>query len=231
VPTTERCDGIDNDCDEEVDEVGDALVVMPLVVQGFNADLIAEAGPASSSTTAGVGLGGGDKYVFCSDSFANPSLAFALPASGDLVVDGRTFHVGPYAGNNVARVKQTDPAHLLTFPAHTWARRISLLVVSTNAGDGGRIAATLHYSDGTSSPEAVFSVNDWSLPPPEGTFFTRLCAVERPNDPQFGYIAATVIEIDVGGCKSVSDVSLEVSPSNAGQSQLTVGVLAASAAR
>ncbi|WP_201979741.1 GEVED domain-containing protein [Hymenobacter rubidus] len=137
---------------------------VPLVVTGFNADVIANGtGLSTSSTTIGVDAGG---YVFMAQDF-NPTGTSYLPQNGlinSAATAGVSFQLASYTGSNSLRMPATGTgtgagSGTLTVATPQPAGEVFLLATS---GSGlSTVNVTVNFTDGTNQAFSGQTVADW----------------------------------------------------------------------
>lgn len=125
----------------------------PVATSGYDKDIVAEASPPQSHTTAAVD---GSDYVLYSTDL--PSAMVGLPASGTIVSGDRTYQLQPYAGNN-ALVLTAGQSATLTLNTPGDYRSLSLLAFSTEGA--GTADITVHFDDSSSTTFSAVTVPDW----------------------------------------------------------------------
>ncbi|KMQ61566.1 hypothetical protein ACM46_16300 [Chryseobacterium angstadtii] len=135
------------------------------IVNGFNADLIANGnGPASSSTTQSVDdpVNG---YVFMSTDFINGSNVAptsGLPSNGlinSVNTSGLSFQLAPYTADNSLRLENTNDSGVLTFNANPKASKVYMLATTGSGSSSAEIIVT--FTDGSNQTFSDQNINDW----------------------------------------------------------------------
>jgi len=130
------------------------VVILPVAIKnGYNADVIAEATPTSSYTSAGL-----DKWNY---AFYSSGTGKANPVAGsDGKIDastGATYQLADYASNNVLRIEAgTEGALQFATPVST----DKLYILGTSADGASDVTATVIYSDNTTA-DFTISLSDW----------------------------------------------------------------------
>ncbi|MFC5271258.1 T9SS type A sorting domain-containing protein [Adhaeribacter terreus] len=136
----------------------------PVVVSGYNADVVADGtGAVSASTTNDVD---GVNYTFMAQGYTNPSnvtTTRGLPTGGLITsavsaTPGLTFQLAPYTANNSLRINGTGTG-TLTFATATAAEKVYVLATSGSGVSNTTITVT--FSDATTQAFPAISVNDW----------------------------------------------------------------------
>ena len=164
-----------------------AQTYVPVVLTGYNHDVIAEGtGATTTMTTNDVDGAVSTGYVFASASYVNPAgdtpaskgIVNPLPTNGLITsiataTTGLTFQLAGYAGNNVLRVPATgntgtgtgagtgpDQATLgLASPVA--ASTVYALVTGGGGALSGNVNVTLTFTDGTTQAFTGQSISDW----------------------------------------------------------------------
>ncbi|WP_210519806.1 fibronectin type III domain-containing protein [Hymenobacter terricola] len=142
----------------------------PVVVTGFNQDVIANgSGTAVSSTTYDVDGSAGTGYCFMAPNFVNPaglSPTSFLPANGlisSAATSGLTFQMASYSANNSLRLPLTGSGTTgtgtLTLATPQTAGEVYALV--TSGGGVSTVTVTVTFTDGTTQVLAAQTVADW----------------------------------------------------------------------
>jgi len=140
----------------------------PVMVTGFNADVVANgSGTAISSTTNDVdGGAANNRFCFMAPDFVNPAGASPtvyLPATGTITsvntsTPGLAFQLAPYTGNNSLRIQGVGNGSLVLGNARP-AQEVYVLAVSGN--QASTVTMTVNFSDNTSEVFAAQTVADW----------------------------------------------------------------------
>lgn len=133
-----------------------AQTYTPINVSGFNEDVIAEAMPATTTTTNSMDL---TNHIMYTQAFATAAgITGGLPNTGTVVSGTRTYQFSAYTANNTFHVTTTAPQTMtLTTPARF--TRLSLMGLSTEGSS--TISATVNFTNGTNTTFTAISVQDW----------------------------------------------------------------------
>ena len=136
--------------------------VAPVALKGWNADVIAEAKPASSHTSAILDHQG---WVFYTSDVQQEGAI----AAGDGIIttkNGTTFQLADYESHNALVIKDLFTAHPLEFETPERCEEIYILMVSANGQ--AAVATSVTYDDNTSGYGEVFAPKDWFSDSPVG---------------------------------------------------------------
>ena len=136
--------------------------VAPVSVTGWNADVIAEAKPASTHTTGTLDNQGWALYS--SDVQAAGSLA-----GSDRIVttaNGTKFELADYTANNALVMKSAYKPSTLTLTTPQNCDELYFLMISANGQSS--VSAYATYTDGTTSNTGAFRPSDWFSGTPDG---------------------------------------------------------------
>ena len=125
------------------------------IASGWNADVIAEAEPASTHVNADLDDNG---FVFYSKALRASG---GLPADGSIVSDasGVSYQLNDYTKDNILRLAAKGSTGTLTLTAPTTMSRLYVLAMGGNGS--GSYQLTIRYADGTTGT-ASRNVSDWS---------------------------------------------------------------------
>jgi gliding motility-associated-like protein len=133
-----------------------AQTYSPIVVSGFNKDVIAEATTALATTNASMDL---SNYIMYSQSFASATgITGGLPNNGTIVSGTRTYKLAAYNGNNTLNLLQGN-----TLPLNfTTPSNYSKLSICAFASEGNCTAtAIVGFTDGTTYNPGNINIGDW----------------------------------------------------------------------
>ncbi len=132
------------------------------IADGWNADVVAERYPASTSTTST--LDGADR-AFYSESLRKSG---GLPSDGIIVSANENVHyqLGDYASDQSLTLKTPGAVGTLTF--ETPVETGELFVLGTSGNGDASVAITLNYADGESVGLGKYNIRDWSVRNPQG---------------------------------------------------------------
>lgn len=136
--------------------------VAPVALKGWNADVIAEAKPASAHTSAILDHQG---WVFYTSGVQQEGAI----AAGDGIIttkNGTTFQLADYESHNALVIKDLFNPHPLEFETPERCEEIYILMVSANGQ--AAVATSVTYDDNTSGNGEVFAPKDWFSDSPEG---------------------------------------------------------------
>lgn len=138
------------------------IVTEPVLIKsGWNADVIAEATPASSYTTAAIDM----SRTFYSVGLREEG---GLPADRIVVSpEGVKYQLAPYNADNALFITSPGDGADLTFDKPISTNELYLLATSTSGA--ANVEVTVNYDDGTSSDTETYSIRDWSVRQPDGT--------------------------------------------------------------
>ncbi len=124
----------------------DGPAIAPLTIaEGYNYDIIAEDSPVKDFANLQFDYG----CFFTSNVQA--AGAISSPDSRMIITkEGTPFELAPYNGKNALKVENKNTDYTLTFDEPVNAQKIYVLATCTSTRE---IAATINYSDGTSSKE------------------------------------------------------------------------------
>lgn len=154
------------------------IETMPITVaDGWNADIVAEAYPASRSTS--TALDGADRVFY----------AQSLRSNGGLPDDGRItsanesvqYIIGDYGSNQSLTMKSPGVSGTLTFysPVETG----ELFILGTSGNGDASLVVTLNYADGGQVEVGRYAIRDWSVRNPQGDeAVSRLGNITRGSD-------------------------------------------------
>ena len=138
----------------------------PIAVTGYNAGVISPSSATASAPKA-TRFDIPNNYCFYEaglngNSQAGGSGAQGLPPSGTVLsqVDGSTFQLGPYGGNNVLLMGSSYAVSgTLTLTQPQSYNSIAILATSANGGGNGTFV--LHFTNGASSQTFSLYAQDW----------------------------------------------------------------------
>lgn len=141
-----------------------AQTYTPVVITGFNNDVVAETGTnATAVTSTELDL---SFYLLYSLNFATANgLSGGMVDNGTIVNGNHTYQLAPYNGNNGlylsagGAIINTTAAGTLALTTPAAYSKLSLLLFSTEGNS--TIGITLHFADGTSAPGGSVTVLDW----------------------------------------------------------------------
>lgn len=128
----------------------------PIAVTGYNADVIAEAVPASSTTTTALD---GSDYILYSQAYGTSmSTGTGLPNSGTIVSGSSSYQLAPYTAENAIFLStgQTDSLELNTPASYS---SLSLLGFSTEGS--GTVLFVIKFTDGSAMVVNSTNLPDW----------------------------------------------------------------------
>ena len=127
----------------------------PVVITGWNADVIAEATPSDQHTTATLDDEGWALYTSAVDKDG------ALTDESNTVTtySGHQYVLADVAANNALVMKEANVAHTLTLDRPQNCEELYLLTISANGTSKLKVVA--NYNDNSSSEEQTFSIKDW----------------------------------------------------------------------
>ncbi len=134
----------------------------PIVISGFNEDVVADAGSSSLATTSipvdGVTV---SNKVMYSVTFRNQNLfgGGALPDNGSIINASGSYQLSPYNANNALLLPRGQNGDLIiTTPAKYTALRIA----GFSTEGPSQVNVTLYFSDGTSTTALTsYILQDW----------------------------------------------------------------------
>ncbi len=165
----------------------------PIAATGWNRDLVVEAGSAGPPYTTAVEMNPGEGNAFYQKGLAGKS--YGLPVNGRFTspVDGATFQLQPYTGNNAlvmnTNIGSTQGTLTLTTPAIF--NRISVIANSANATAGSAGSLTLNFQDGSSyltnyaAPDWFYNTVNVALQGFERVNLASGATQGAPTDPRF----------------------------------------------
>ncbi len=138
------------------------IVTEPVPVKsGWNADVVAEATPASSHVTGAID---GNRTLYSASLRENGG----LPVDRNIVSpEGVKYQLAPYDADNALFITSAGAGGQLVFD-QTFATS-ELYILATSTGGASNVEVTVEYTDGTSSTAETCSVRDWSVRQPDGT--------------------------------------------------------------
>ena len=154
---------------EQYDE--NVSLLFPVEVEGFNADVIAEASPAADHSTEGLDDQG---WVF----YTQDVQVKGAIAGNDRIVktaSGTEFQLAPYNGNNALKIVDDDDKDgdedegkyaTLTLKTPVNAEEVHILEMSAKNYTFFSLGA--NYEDGTHAEEQEFTAEDWYGKKPDG---------------------------------------------------------------
>jgi len=159
------------------------------VASGWNADVIAEAEPASTHVNADLDDNG---FVFYSKALRASG---GLPADGSIVSDasGVSYQLNDYTKDNILRLAAKGSTGTLTLTTPTTMSRLYVLAMGGNGS--GSYQLTLRYVDGTTGT-ASRNVSDWSEGGGVITANRMLSSNGSVNSYQSWYIYEDSVDID-----------------------------------
>ncbi|MDB6111083.1 MAG: hypothetical protein JWR69_2833, partial [Pedosphaera sp.] len=142
---------------------GATPVATPVVVTGFNRDLVIEnsaAGPPY--TSAAQEFNPGEGYAFYQSGL--PGKFYGLPVSGGFnsIYDGTLFQFQPYTANNALVLSSATAltSGTLTLTSPAVYNSVAVIANSANATASSIGVWTLHFADG-SSYQTTYNAFDW----------------------------------------------------------------------
>lgn len=177
----------------------------PIIVSGFDQDVVAEGGPSTLATTTRELDAVASNKVMYTDAFRLfAGLAGGgLPDNGTIVNGNMTFKLGSYTGNNALCVFRNETKSLsLASPASFAKLRILCFATEANVISGSLLNISLTFSDATTVQYITnYNLGDWF----NGTVNTVLTGFGRcsrvasapwgdeayPNNPRMYYIEIT----------------------------------------
>jgi hypothetical protein len=139
----------------------------PIAVSGFNAGVIVPC-YATVATPKATAFDLPNNWCFYQAGLSGNSAAGGtggaqgLPPSGTVLsqVDGTTFQLGPYGGNNVLLMGSTYASSgTLTFTAPQSYNSLAILATSANGGGNGTFV--VNFANGARSPAFALNAQDW----------------------------------------------------------------------
>lgn len=129
-------------------------ILEPVEVNGWNADVIAEAKPAADHTNSTIDAQG---WVLYTKSLQEQG---AIAGEDGLITtkQGTTFKLADVTGNNALVMSEPYENYVLTFGKPTSCEELRLLMLSTSVS---YCYATINYADGTNGDETPLTVYDW----------------------------------------------------------------------
>jgi hypothetical protein len=156
-----------------------AQTYTPITVSGFNEDVIAEAMPATATTSISMDF---QNHVQYSQAFATAAgIAGGIANSGTIVSGTRTYQLAAFNGNNNYHVTTTAPQ---TMTLATPARYSKLSIIGFSTEGSSTISVTVNFTNGTSTVFPNINVQDWF----NGTG-SVLCCYGRIQRIASGYVA------------------------------------------
>jgi PKD-like domain/GEVED domain/Secretion system C-terminal sorting domain len=166
---------------------------IPVSVEGFNADVIANwTGSPVSSTTADADNAG---YYFIDSTFkhqtTDPDPLYYLPVNGKIIsqnTPGNYYELAPYFSSNALRLDNVTPFGTLNLPIPQAA--YTLYVLATSGSGASTCDITVTFSDNSSIIFNSVNVNDWFGGNPYAikgigrTFFNAPDPVADANNPR-----------------------------------------------
>ncbi|MBX7109787.1 MAG: gliding motility-associated C-terminal domain-containing protein [Chitinophagales bacterium] len=134
-----------------------AQTYSPVVITGFNSDLVAESAPNSLATTSmSTDL---TAHVLYSETFAaGAGLAAGIVDDGTVVSGTRTYQMAPYNAANAVYVDVGQTKLITLFTTGSYAK-ISLMGFSAEGNSTLNIKLT--FTDGSTSNYGNFTLSDW----------------------------------------------------------------------
>lgn len=138
----------------------------PVALNGFNQDVVAEAGPSSLATTTNAMDAAASNKVMYTESFR----VFAgiggggLPDNGTITAAGMIFQLANYSGNNALCLFRSQSGSLdLATPASYARLRILCLATEANVAPANALVnMSLTFTDGTTVPYVTNAgIADW----------------------------------------------------------------------
>ena len=156
-----------------------AQTYTPITVSGFNEDVIAEAMPATTTTSISMDF---QNHVQYSQAFATAAgIAGGIANSGTIVSGTRTYQLAAFNGNNNYHVTTTAPQ---TMTLATPARYSKLSIIGFSTEGSSTISVTVNFTNGTNTVFPNINVQDWF----NGTG-SVLCCYGRIQRIASGYVA------------------------------------------
>jgi len=156
-----------------------AQTYTPITLSGFNEDVIAEAIPATTTTSISMDF---QNHVQYSQAFATAALiAGGIANSGTIVSGTRTYQLAAFSGNNTYHVTTTAPQ---TMTLATPARFSKLSIMGLSTEGSSTISVTVNFTNGTNTSFTNINVLDWFT----GTG-SVLCCYGRIQRIASGYVA------------------------------------------
>ncbi|MBQ6653194.1 MAG: CotH kinase family protein [Prevotella sp.] len=154
--------------------------------ESFTQDVVAEASPASQTTTVTMD---GSGRTFYAETFREmggfPSNRKITSGNYNLLREGETltYELAPYDQNNVVYLHKASGAETLTAEFETPFKTSELFYLCTAGNGTGTMDVQVNYTDGTSETKENTTVRDWSVRNPgENETSPALGNVYRSND-------------------------------------------------
>lgn len=128
----------------------------PIAVTGYNADVIAEATPALSTTSTPLD---GSDYILYSQAYGTAlGTGSGLPNNGTIVSGSSSYHLAPYTAENAIFLStgQTDSLELTTPASYS---SLSFLGFSTEGS--GTVLFVIKFTDGSAMVVNSTNLPDW----------------------------------------------------------------------
>jgi gliding motility-associated-like protein len=141
-----------------------AQTYTPVVVTGFNNDVVAESGANAAAVTSTV-LDLSNNILYTAAFAAANGIVAGLPNNGAIVNVARTYQLAAYNANNGlflsanGAVPNTAATGTLTLGTPASFSRISLLLFSTEGAT--TLGTTLAFTDGTTVAGGNVTIQDW----------------------------------------------------------------------
>ena len=148
-----------------------------MIASGWNADIVAEKYPASTSTSSTID--GSDRAFYAESIRKNGG----LPDNGRITSANENvqYILGEYSVNQALSLKTPGMSGTLTF--YTPVETGELFILGTSGNGDASVSITLNYADGESVELGKYNIRDWSVRNPQGDeAVTHLGNITRNNN-------------------------------------------------